>query len=82
MFVAHQCDYDFHGNNFLERRRIKSKRYGTKSISFLAPKIWKILPNEIKDLGILLIFKAKIKKWKFQQNVLKSKICLPQVGVI
>ena len=24
-------------------------RYGTKSISFLAPEIWGILPNEIKD---------------------------------
>ena len=40
VFVPHQCNYDLRGNSFLERRRVKSVRYGTKSISFLAPKIW------------------------------------------
>ena len=53
VFVQRQCNYDFRGNNFLERRRVKSVRYDTKSISFLAPKIWKILPNEIKDSDTL-----------------------------
>ena len=58
-----ECNYDLRGNNFLERRRVKSVRYGTESISFLAPKMWEILPNEIKDSDTLQIFKAKIKKW-------------------
>ena len=49
VFVPRQCSYELRGNNFLERRRVKSVRYGTKSISSLAPKIWEILPNEIKD---------------------------------
>ena len=31
-FVPHQCNYELRGNNFLERRRVKSARYGTKSI--------------------------------------------------
>ena len=46
VFLPRQCNYDLRGNSFLERRRVKSVRYGTKSISFLAPKIWQILPNE------------------------------------
>ena len=46
-----------------ERRRVKSVGYGTESISYLAPTIWEILPNEIKDSDTLQIFKAKIKKW-------------------
>ena len=62
VFVARQCSYELRGNNFLERRRVKSVRYGTESISSLAPKIWEILPNEIKDSDTLQIFKAKIKK--------------------
>ena len=62
-FVPRQCNYDLRGNNFLERRRVKSVRYGTESISFLAPKIWETLPNEIKDSDTLQIFKAKIKNW-------------------
>ena len=40
VFVSRQCNYDLHGNNFLERRRVKSVRYEIKSMSFLAPKIY------------------------------------------
>ena len=40
----------------------RSLRYGTEFISFLAPKTWEILPNEIKDLDTLQIFRAKIEK--------------------
>ena len=63
VFVPRQCNYELRGNNFLVRRRVKSVRYGTESISSLAPKIWKSLPNEIKVSGTLQIFKAKTKKW-------------------
>ena len=38
--------------------------YRTKFISFLAPKIWEFLPNEIKDSGTLQHFKAKLKRWE------------------
>ena len=62
VFVPRQCNYELRGNNFLERRRVKSVRYGTESISSLAPKIWELLPNETKDTDNLQIFKAKIKK--------------------
>ena len=83
VFVPRQCNHDFRGNNFLERRRVKSLSYGTESISFLAPKIWEILPNEIKDSGTLRIFKAKIKKWVPVECPCRlCKIYLPQVGFI
>ena len=62
-FVPRQFNYELRGNNFLERRRVKSLRYGTESLSSLASKIWEILTNEIKDSDTLQIFKAKIQKW-------------------
>ena len=81
VFVSHQCSYERCGNNFLERRRVKSVRYGTESISSLAPKIWEILPNEIKDSDTLQIFKVKIKKWVPVECPCRlCKIYLPQVG--
>ena len=40
VFVPRQCNYELRGNNFLERRRVKSVTYDTESKSFLAPKIW------------------------------------------
>ena len=63
VFVLRQYNHELRGNNFLERRRVKSVRYCTESISSLTPKIWEILPNEIKDSDTLQIFKAKMKKW-------------------
>ena len=83
MFVPRQCNYELRGNNFLERRRVKSVRYGTESISSLAPKIREILPNEIKDSDTLQIFKAKTKKWVPVECPCRlCKIFLPQVGFI
>ena len=42
------CNYDFHGNKFLEIPRVKSVRSGTESVLFLDPKVWKILPKTAK----------------------------------
>ena len=49
VFVEKNCNYNLRGNNFLKRRRVNSVRYGTESVYFLAPKIWDILPKEIKN---------------------------------
>ena len=37
---------------------------GTKSIKFLGPKIWELIPDEMKELESLLEFKRAIKLWK------------------
>ena len=83
VFVPRQCSYEVRGNNFFGRRGVKSVRYGTESISSLAPKIWEVLPNEIKDSDTLQIFKAKIKKWVPVECPCRlCKIYLPQVRFI
>ena len=58
LFVPFQCNCDLRWNNILEGRKVKSVRYGFESISFLAQKIWEILPNETKDSDTLQIFKV------------------------
>ena len=63
IFTPSQCKYDLRRNDKLERRRVNSVRFGTETISFLGPKIWDIVPNNIKRSETLQIFKAKIKKW-------------------
>ena len=79
VYVPRQCSYELRG----ERRTDKSVRYVTESISSLAPKIWEILPNEIKDSDTLQIFKAKIKKWVPVECPCRlCKIYLSQVGFI
>ena len=63
IFVERNNNYSLRGNNVLTRRRVNSVRYGTETVSFLAPKIWDILPKNIKDSESLDIFKRKMKKW-------------------
>ena len=61
IFVEKNNNYSLPGNKVLIIRRVNSVRYGTETVSFLAPKIWDILPKEIKDSESLDISKRKIK---------------------
>ena len=61
VFIKQNCNYNLWGNNFLNRQRVNSVGYGMESVSFLAPKIWDILPKEINNSEMLHAFKAKIK---------------------
>ena len=46
------------------RRNVPSVFRGTESISFPGPKIWEIVPSELKELETANDFKREIKKWK------------------
>lgn len=43
---------------------VKGLHHGTKSISHLGINIWKIVPNEVRELASLSSFKKAIRKWK------------------
>ena len=45
------------------RPKVNYAYNGTKSVSFLGPKMWDLVPNELKDIGNLVAFKKAIKKW-------------------
>ena len=62
IFAPVSRPYNFRRNDKLQRRRVNSGRHGTESISFLGPKIWDLVPSDIKLSQSLSIFKRKIKK--------------------
>ena len=41
----------------------QSVRHGTETLRDLGPKIWNIIPSDIKDSPSLAIFKTRIKGW-------------------
>ena len=43
---------------------IRTEHYGKESLSYLGPKIWNIIPNDIKTSTSLNGFKQNIRKWK------------------
>ena len=47
----------------LQRTKDCTVYHGTESISSLAPKIWELFPNDLKEENSLAVFKDKIKIW-------------------
>ena len=56
--------YNLRTRQELYSRNPKTVRYRTETISFLAPKIWAIVPQNIKNCTSLLSFKINIRTWK------------------
>ena len=53
--------YDLCYNNLLKRRRVHSVWPGTESVSYLGPKIWNLVPNEIKESELPMLSNSKSK---------------------
>ena len=64
-------------------RNIKTVRYGLQTISYMAPKIWDLVPKEMKQVTTLNEFKTKIKIWKLENCPYRlCRTYLPQEGFI
>ena len=62
---------------------IRTTKYGLNSISYLAPKIWDLIPNEIKRCDNLISFKQKIKSWRPENcPCTLCKVYIPNLGYI
>ena len=48
-------------------RNVRTVAYGKNTRSHLGPKIWALVPTEIKESNSLVEFKRKIRKWKPEQ---------------
>ena len=65
------------------RENIKTVHYGLPSVRYLDPKIWELVPNNIKYSNSLSEFKKLIKSWK--PEACPCRLCqtyIAQVGFI
>ena len=51
-------------NSLFKSRKIKSTLHGKESLAYLGPKIWDLLPSELKDKQDVNCFKRQIRKWR------------------
>ena len=63
LFAPKMSSYGLCNNNLFKRRRVNSLWHDTESVSYLGPKIWDLVPNEIKESESLNGLKFKIKRW-------------------
>ena len=54
----YKSKFPFKSNN------VKTVNYGTHSLRYLGPKVWSMLPENLKKLNTLEEFKLKIRQWK------------------
>ena len=52
--------YDLRNNRILFRKRTRTVFYGTESLSSLAPRIWELISQSLKDETELSQFKTRI----------------------
>ena len=62
-FVSKTSSNNLCRNDTFEKRQVYSVYHGTKSLSFLGPKIWDLVPVELKQSDSLDSFKSKIRNW-------------------
>ena len=78
-----QHRYELRNNPNFAVPLAKSVHKGLESLSQLAPKIWELLPLEIKETETFLQLKAKIKKWNPRNCPCRfCKIYLQNVGFL
>ena len=73
-----QKPYNLRNDPELQRRRNRAVYFGTESISSLAPKIWELIPSDIRSATSLEIFKEKIKFWATDKC--PSRLCKTYIG--
>ena len=60
---------------------VRSLNNGTESLSLIGPKIWNIVPTEMKEVKTLSAFKSEIKKcWAQNCPCRLCKQYLPNIG--
>ena len=63
IFLKRTNPYNLRRNDTFYSRQVYSVYHGTESLSFWGPKIWELVPLEIKESETIDIFKNKIKQW-------------------
>ena len=68
------------GQEFVCKLFLLELPHGLDSVSYLAPKIWNLVPNEIKRCKTLNSFRHSIKNWK--PTACPCKFYISNVGFI
>ena len=64
LFRGRDISYNLRSNSNFAVPNVKPVFHGSESITYLGPKIWDIVPFQLKELTSLNAFKKVIKKWQ------------------
>ena len=83
LFKPSNTKYNLRNGNSLVSNNIKTTNYGLETVSYLAPRIWEQIPEEIKQSKTLNSFKKKVKLWTPTACPCRlRKIYMPNLGFL
>ena len=81
--TQYEHNYNTRQNTQFLREKVNSTTYGLESIRILGPKIWELLPQSMKLIDNINLFKDKIKRWKVEDCPCKlCKVYVQGVGYL
>ena len=74
--------YNLRTQNDFSSRVPKTAKYETETISFLAPKVWALVSEKLKECSCLEAFNSRTRKWKPDCPCRLCKTYLQYVGLL
>ena len=83
LFKSKIHNHELRNKRLWESSNVRTSIYGTETITYMGPKIWELVPDDIKRSQSLIEFKRKIKMWKPEGCSCKlCKIFVPELGYL
>ena len=70
--------YNFRNTSTFTRDKVSTAYYGLNSLRIIGPKIWDLLPSDIKFTPNIESFLARIKTWKVEDC--PCRLCKQYIG--
>ena len=64
IFSKREIPYNLRNKNPFKSNNIRTVFNGTETISYRGPRIWELVPNDIKKSKTLTEFKYRIRNWE------------------
>ena len=80
LFEFTNKNYNLRNASILKRNRYFTVHYGSESLVSLALKIWELVPDSIREVKTLSIFKNKIKAWTTKKC--PCRLCKNYIGQV
>ena len=77
IFKKRTLTYNLRSQRDFVRDCVNTRRYGLNSLNYFAPKVWEMIPLEIKNINSLQKFKTEIRKCAPENS--SCDLCRPYV---
>ena len=83
LFEVRENNYNLRNHRYFLIPTVKTVNHGSESIKNLGPRIWNLVPDNLKQLGEIDSFKTEIKNWIPAKRPCRlCKTYIPNVGFV